>query len=276
MEFTLCSFSFAVSSFSTASFSSYKDDRFYWEIVLSLRKIIIVGLGVFGPSLGPVSQSLVALLVLFVFIVLEILGDPFKEPTVRHKILAKLELSTLMVLFLTMWSGLMIFSSTEANDMASVEVLTVLVVLMTVAMMVWLLVQLVRECGHENAANVIKLQQKFVVLRRRMSRFRMSPEARQRDIRSRTIDANDSTTSVNPVAIEMANIYPSESAVATGENKVEDDVVDVAVGGASFVRSPPTTTPAALLHRNRLESTNAKKHGLTYKNPIERNNQAKL
>ena len=142
--------------------------------------------------------------------------------------------------------------------------------------MVWLLAQLVRECGHENAANVIKLQQKFVVLRRRMSRFRMSPEARQRDIRSRTIDANDSTTSVNPVAIEMANIYPSESAVATGENKVEDDVVDVAVGGASFVRSPPTTTPIALLHRNRLESTNAKKHGLTYKNPIERNNQATL
>ena len=78
---------------------SYKDERFYWEIVLSLRKIIIVGLGVFGPSLGPVSQSLVALLVLFIFIVLEILGDPFKEPTARHKILAKLELSTLMVLF---------------------------------------------------------------------------------------------------------------------------------------------------------------------------------
>ena len=241
---------------------------------MSLRKIIIVGLGVFGPSLGPVSQSLMALLVLFIFIVLEILGDPFKEPTVRHKILAKLELSTLMVLFLTMWSGLMIFSSTEANDMASVEVLTVLVVLMTVAMMVWLLAQLVRECGHENAANVAKVQQKFIVLRRRMSRFRMSPEARQRDIRRRTIDANDSTTSVNPVAIEMANIYPSESAVATGENKV--DVVDVAVGGASFVRSPPITTPVALLHRNRLESVNAKKNRLKYKNPTERNNQATL
>ena len=253
-------------------FSSYKDERFYWEIVLSLRKIIIVGLGVFGPSLGPVSQSLVALLVLFIFIVLEILGDPFKEPTARHKILAKLELSTLMVLFLTMWSGLMIFSSTEANDMVSVQVLTVLVVLMTVVMMLWLVAQLARECGHEKAASVAEMQQKFVVLRRRVSRFRMSPEARQRDIRRRTVDANDSTTSVNPVAIEMAGIYPSES-VATGEIKVDDDVVDG--GGASFVRSPPPTT-AAMPSRNRLESMNAKKNGLTYKNPLERNNQSTL
>jgi hypothetical protein len=187
---------------------------------LSSRKIIIVGLGVFGPSLGPVSQSLVALLVLFIFIVLEILGDPFKEPTARHKILAKLELSTLMVLFLTMWSGLMIFSSTEANDMVSVEVLTVLVVLMTVVMMVWLVAQLARECGHEKAASVEEMQEKFVALRRRVSRFRMSPEARQRDIRRRTFDADDSTTSVNPVAIEMADIYNGES---TGEIKVDDD-----------------------------------------------------
>ena len=77
----------------------------------------------------------------------------------------------------------------------------------------------------------------------------MSPEARQRDIRRRTFDANDSTTSVNPVAIEMADIYPSES-VATGEIKVDDDVVDSS--GASFMRSP----------------------GLTYKNPIQRKNQS--
>jgi hypothetical protein len=52
-------------------FAAYKQDRFYWKIVLSLRKIIIVGLGVFGPSLGAVRQAQVALLVLFIFIVLK-------------------------------------------------------------------------------------------------------------------------------------------------------------------------------------------------------------
>jgi len=255
------------------SLSRYKDEQFYWEIVLSLRKIIIVGLGVFGPSLGPVSQSLVALLVLFIFIVLEILGDPFKEPTARHKILAKLELATLMVLFLTMWSGLMIFSSTEANDMVSVQVLTVLVVLMTVVMMLWLIAQLARECGHENAASVAELQQKLVALQRRVGRFRMLPEARQRDIRKRTVDANDSTTLGNPVAIEMAGVYPSES-VVTGEIKVDDNVIDVR-GGALFMQAPPSS-PAALLRRNRLESVNAKEKGLRFKNPLKRNKKAGL
>ena len=233
---------------------------------MSLRKIIIVGLGVFGPSLGPVSQSLVALLVLFIFIVLEILGDPFKEPTARHKILAKLELSTLMVLFLTMWSGLMIFSSTEANDMVSVQVLTVLVVLMTVVMMLWLIAQLARECGHENADSVAELQQKFGALRRRVSRFRMSPEARQRDIRRRTVDANDSTTSVNPVAIEMADIYPSAS--SGGEVKVEEE------GGSFTGMNPPPAVPTpavASQRRTRLASLEAKRKGLAYKNPARRN-----
>ena len=101
---------------------------------------------------------------------------------------------------------------------------------MTVVMMVWLIAQLARECGHENAASLAEVQQKFVALQRTASRLRMSPEARQREIRSRTVDADDSTTSVNPVAIEMSDIYPSES-VATGEIKVDDDVIDVR-GGA--------------------------------------------
>ena len=99
----------------------------------------------------------------------------------------------------------------------------------------------------------------------------MSPEARQRDIRSRTFDANESTTSVNPVAIEMADIYPSES-MATGEIKVDDDVEG---GGASFMRSPPPTT-AAMPSRNRLESVNAKENGLRFKNPLKRNKKAGL
>ena len=60
-----------------------KTDKFYWEIVLCIRKIIIVGVGVFGPSLGPVRQSQVALLIIVFFIVLELLGSPFKETTER-------------------------------------------------------------------------------------------------------------------------------------------------------------------------------------------------
>lgn len=43
-------------------YAGYKRERFYWETVLSLRKIAIVGLGVFGPSLG---QGHVLILILY-------------------------------------------------------------------------------------------------------------------------------------------------------------------------------------------------------------------
>jgi len=100
---------------------------FYWEIVLCIRKITIVGVGVFGPSLGTVRQSQVALLIIVLFFVLELLGSPFKEKPERHKILAKLELSSLLVLFLTMWSGLMIFSSAELTIRTCFSLLRVIV-----------------------------------------------------------------------------------------------------------------------------------------------------
>ena len=110
-------------------------------------------------------------MVLVIFIILEIMGDPFKEPTVRHHILTRLELSTLMVLSLTMWCGLMIFSSLEANDTGIVEVLTVFVVFMTVVMMVWLVGQLLRECWHEKGTSVAEMKEKVTALRRRLSSF---------------------------------------------------------------------------------------------------------
>ena len=146
-------------------YAGYKRERFYWETVLSLRKIGIVGLGVFGPGLGPVRQSLFALLMLLIFIVLEISGKPFKEPSPRYKILKRLELTSLIVLWLTMWCGIMIFSSTGDNNEGAVQVLTILVALMTSFMMIWLVGQLLRECLHEKresgtVENIVRLRKK--------------------------------------------------------------------------------------------------------------------
>ena len=76
--------------------------------------------------------------------------------------------------------------------------------------------------------------------------------------------------------IEMSDIYPSES-VSTGEIKV-DDAAAVDVGRPSFMRSPPPPPTPAILkpRRERLESMNAKKNGLTFKNPTTRNNQSSI
>jgi hypothetical protein len=236
-------------------FGGYKDNRFYWEIVLSARKISIVGLGVFGPSLGPVRQAIVALLILFLFIVLEIVGDPFKETTARHKVLPRLEFFSLMVLFLTMWSGVFIYSSTK--DTITVQFLTIFVVLISIAMMSWLILQLIRECVFENQQSafmigrrVKKLSKSFSFRRsnptnrndendgetaeittepgeaktsgssyfgdtfRRMRFKRMSAEAQQKKIRSRTIEAADATYMENPALnVEMIRIRSGDGDV---------------------------------------------------------------
>ena len=147
-------------------YAGYKRERFYWETVLSFRKIAIVGLGVFGPSLGPVRQSQLACLILLICILLEIGGDPFKISSPRHKILSKLERTSLLVLWLTMWAGTMIFSSAEAGDTGMVQLLTVSVALMTTGVMFCLVGQLIRECLYEKrdsaiVTNVTRMKRTF-------------------------------------------------------------------------------------------------------------------
>ena len=175
-------------------FAGYKESRFYWESVLSARKISIVGLGVFGPSLGPVRQSEVAMLILFFFIVVELLGNPFSEPTQRHRVLAKLELAALVVLFLTMWSGTMIFSSAEVDDRATVQVLTVVVVLVTVAMMAWLFAQLAKECAHEKRETAARVRSRVNVFRRRISMELRRRRTTETDVEMRQWAANPMTS----------------------------------------------------------------------------------
>ena len=62
-------------------FKGYKENRYYWELVITARKVCVVSLSVFGRELGVQRQSLVVLLLLLVCIILEIVGQPFREVT---------------------------------------------------------------------------------------------------------------------------------------------------------------------------------------------------
>jgi hypothetical protein len=246
------------------------------------------------------------LLLILICIVFEIHGDPYLMETPKHQVLGRLELSALMIEWGTMWSGLVIFQldDSQPSDKGFAITLTIVVILTNTILLICFVVQFIRAKIHERKeaarlaamAAVSNLEKKrsffgtgFSVLRKKLSsiggdsvqrwRFNnMSREAQQKDIRRRTIDANDSTTSVNPVTIEMPDMFPSES-VSTGEIKVDDDAAAVDGGGSSFMRSPPPPpTPASVIPRrqSRLESGNATKKGLTFKNPTTRNNQTTL
>ena len=57
-------------------YGAYKDDTYYWEIIITGRKISIVALSVFGSAMGIERQAQMVIAVLFVCISLEISGDP--------------------------------------------------------------------------------------------------------------------------------------------------------------------------------------------------------
>ena len=149
----------------------------------------------------------------------------------------------------------MIFASQDPESKGFVVFLTVIVAIINVGMLVWLVVQMVREYVHEQkeaAAENDGAGSSFseIISNARDSvhrwRFnRMTPEAQQRAIRRRTFDAADGNTAENPVTIEMTGIYAGES---TGEIKVDDENVD---------------------------STMKKDGGLMYENPARRDNNGK-
>ena len=123
-------------------YGGYKPERFLWEVIITARKVSIVALSVFGPELGPQKQAQVALLLLLVCIVCEIYGDPFLEKDASYKVLAQLEVSSLIVPWLTMWSGLVIYELAEDSPIA--VLLSFLVILANGVLMLFSVFKFIR------------------------------------------------------------------------------------------------------------------------------------
>ena len=110
---------------------------------------MMIMISVFGTRLGTQRQAQVALFVLLVCICLEIGGRPYAIRTPRHKVLDRLELTALLVLWGTMWCGTMIFTSQDQQSQGFVVFLSMLVVAGNLGTIMWLLVRLGMECLHE-------------------------------------------------------------------------------------------------------------------------------
>ena len=125
-------------------FLEYRKERWYWEIVVVLRKAAVVALGVFGDGgTSAESQAHSALLLLALCGALQAVAGPFPS-TSRHRVLSVLEMSSLGVLWLTMWSGLLYF-----RERAQEVLLSVFVVGLNAAFMIALLSKLLGEYANE-------------------------------------------------------------------------------------------------------------------------------
>ena len=152
----------------------------------------------------------------------------------------------------------MIFASQDPESKAFVVFLTVIVAIINIGMLVWLVVQMAREYVHEQKEEAAKndgagssISEIFSNARDTVQRWRfnrMTPDAQQRTIRSRTFDAANGNTAENPVTVEMTGVYTGES---TGEMKVDDEKVDLTKKKDGFIHENPARRDNEIQGKNK-------------------------
>ena len=163
-------------------FGGYRNDRFYWELVVVMRKVSVIAVATFGSTLDPEMQALVVLLLVMVCYGLQQIGKPYSTPSSNHKLLQVLELSTLAMLASTVWVGLVLFKldqnsvtneedSDGAGDRRSAafavrEILTVVIVTANIVLVMVLVFYLLRQCVREKVEEKNKI---IMVLQHRFS-----------------------------------------------------------------------------------------------------------
>jgi hypothetical protein len=120
-------------------YSAFRDDMWFWEGTVALRKIGIAMIGVFGAALKEMQVLLTLVLVFFVILVTAV-ARPYGESK-NGKLLQKLEVSALCLLFLTLWTASVfsLYPRCEGSDGKSLwwcEVTSVIIGLSDVALVV--------------------------------------------------------------------------------------------------------------------------------------------
>jgi hypothetical protein len=181
-------------------FGAYKDETYFWEIIITGRKISIIALSVFGPGLGTERQVQMVLAVLLVCISFEIAGDPYKLVDDSFRILSRLEIAALFVQWSTMWGGSMIFASQDPESEGFVIFLSVILAAENIVLILWSLAHLAIAYKSENK----EAKSKKSVTSERNSVWDLvsdttqwvtsqlsSESARQARMKSRTVDSTD-------------------------------------------------------------------------------------
>ena len=81
--------------------AGYADKYFYWEIVLLMRKTLLVLMIVFMSSVSSGVQSLSVISILTVFFIIQVRLQPYYDPSLN-----RMETLSLFVIILTIYFGL--------------------------------------------------------------------------------------------------------------------------------------------------------------------------
>ena len=139
-------------------FAGFRQEKYYWECVVALRKESTVLLAVFGPQMGIPMLAHVALLVFQVQILVQLIGHPYDARQIKLQVL---DVASIIICWGTMWSGFFFYSPRPPSQKPALEFLTVLVVSVNVVYMLVLLYSMCSETCREHEDNsVVKMFRK--------------------------------------------------------------------------------------------------------------------
>jgi hypothetical protein len=219
-------------------FSAFHEKTWWWESTIAGRKIVIAMLGVFGATMESMQVHLTLMLVVLVLLITAQVR-PFGGSEDTRALLQRLEMASLMAIFLTLWAASVFYIypkcqdplESEGTTLAWCDVLSVTVgfvdivlVFVLIGCYVWLKA---RGGGEENQANdgeevVVRRSRvlsavgdNFRWLRSRM----MSEESRQTRARKRTVDSSDPTNQTSPNPLEGLDAVVSIEMVSSPKTK---------------------------------------------------------
>jgi hypothetical protein len=131
-------------------FAGFREKRFYWECVVALRKESTVILAVFGPQMGVAMLAHVALLVFMIQIFIQLVGTPYEADKLKLQVL---DVASILVCWITMWSGFFFYTPRPPSQKNALEALTVMIFGLNVLYMLVLLYEMCSETISENSEN---------------------------------------------------------------------------------------------------------------------------
>ena len=135
-------------------FAGFRQEKYYWEVVVALRKESTVILAVFGPNMGTPMLAHVALLVFLIQILIQLVGTPY---TAHQQKLQYLDVASIIVCWFTMWSGFFFLGVNQEWDKSMLIFLTMIVLSVNVVHMLVLVASMCLEiCKEKKESNLGK------------------------------------------------------------------------------------------------------------------------
>ena len=99
-------------------YSGYRPGMLYWEVVVALRKVLVAALVVLVSEVGVSMQIHLGMFVLMFALIAHLFAKPF----VSHwSLLGQFETASLVICWLTLWSGIVYIHNSEHNRKNSVD-----------------------------------------------------------------------------------------------------------------------------------------------------------